>query len=117
VTEDEEADARHALSAHLPVVTWDALRVGLRIHYNSGWPNTSWTAEVRSAPVDDEVVVLYRSTPSGGRQRYVLLDRYEVEAATRSDWKPLRVGPMPRGAIRLATKRKAPLRRNGERGA
>ena len=70
-------DDRRALSHGCKPVKWPP-KVGDRIHYNSGWPHTSWSAEVR-AVVDDEVAVILKWTPTSGRARYDLLDSIAVK--------------------------------------
>jgi hypothetical protein len=80
-------EARRQLSKAFERVTWPP-REGARIHYNSGWSMTSWTAEVRSI-VDDEVAVIFETAARGGRSTYALLTRTQVDV-----WK-LRYGPLP----------------------
>jgi len=94
----DQGEVRRALSHGCELVTWPPA-VGDRIHYNSGWAHTSWSAEVR-AIVDDEVAVIAKWTPRSGRRRYDLLDRIAVgcwSTKTRGDgpgclWR----GPLPK---------------------
>ena len=71
-------------------------RVGARIYYDSGDPETSWSAEVR-AIVDGAAAVLLVS--HGGRY-YDVLSRSTFSAWTRDrdagSPGPLRAGPRPR---------------------
>lgn len=90
----DKGEERRKLSRGGEHVTWPP-KVGERIHYNSGWPHTSWSAEVR-AVVDEEVAVISKWTPTSGRARYDLLDRVAVRVwANKKDgclWK----GPLPK---------------------
>lgn len=88
------AKARRDLDADSELVTWPP-RVGARIHFNSGWARTSWTAEVR-ATVDDEVAVILRSRPAMGRHGYSLLGRIEVHVMTSGKEPSLFYGPLPK---------------------
>ncbi len=88
----DDAAAR-ALSEKFERVTWPP-RVGARVHYNSGWPRTSWTGEVRGI-VDDQVVVYLSSSPAyAGRSSYKLETRLGVEMQSKDG--TLRYGPIPR---------------------
>ena len=97
-----DEDRRRA-SADRPLVDFDALKPGDRIHYNSGWRQSSWSAEVRGT-IDGEVVVIRsahvdgRPGRHGARTRYALLDRFEVFAWSRPNdhEAPLRMGPIPK---------------------
>lgn len=83
-------------STDLEIVVWPP-RLGARIHWNSGWATTSWTAEVR-AIVDDEVAVIWKTVPVYGHSRYELMDRIQVMVS--GDYgRPtggLRYGPLPK---------------------
>lgn len=91
-------DKRRALSHECDPVTWPPT-VGGRIHYNSGWSQTSWSAEIR-AVVDSEVAVIRKWTPSSGRTRYDLLTRINVMVWARDngdgDRGSLWRGPLPK---------------------
>lgn len=90
----EASAKRRALSASMPHVEWPPA-VGARIHYNSGWAETSWTAEVR-AIVDGEVAVLWQTCPLAGRSNWEFLTRIQVDV-----WREiLRVGPLPKALTR-----------------
>lgn len=98
----EGAEMRE-LSSTLPLVDFAALKPGDRIHYNSGYVASSWTAEVRSSPIDGEVVVVRKSRVDGGARRnrgsssYDVLDRIFCEVASEQgkDRAALRMGPAP----------------------
>lgn len=89
-----EDDDRRALSSSKPILEWPP-KVGARIHLNSGWPHTSWTAEVR-AVVDDDVLVLRKTR--AGRTWWDLLDRIGFEVFGRREG-GLRGGPLPRALV------------------
>jgi len=89
---DMAANARRALSAGLPLMAWPPA-VGARVHYNSGWPHTSWTAEVRGV-VDGKVAVLRKTCPAFGKTRWDLLRRFEADIFK------VRVGRLPRALTR-----------------
>lgn len=101
---------RRALSLALPDATWPP-EVGDRLHYNSGWHETSWTGEVR-AVVDDRIAIVLANAPDGGARRgsqYQIVDRWWFEPDNGPLTKEpghkgrtkLRKGPIPR-AIRRA---------------
>lgn len=97
-----EGEPRRALSAKCEPVTWPPA-VGDRIHYNSGWAGTSWSAEVR-AVIDDEVAVIAKWKPTGkGRsgRRYDLLDRIAVMVWGNPKSGCLWKGPLPKGVAHL----------------
>lgn len=100
-TAQEARDRSEAIRAldHEPA-TWDRLKPGVRVHYNSGHGLTSWTAEVRSAPIDEDVVVVRRTAVNGGRYPiYVCITRLEVQLWTRPMQgvpAPFRLGSAPR---------------------
>jgi hypothetical protein len=86
-----DAAAAVRLSDGYELVRWPP-RLASRIHFNSGYPQTSWTAEVR-AVVDNEVVVVQRLAPAYAVDaQYSVLLRWEVENRQR----PLHYGPLPR---------------------
>lgn len=80
--------AMRALSLRSSEVEWPP-RLDARIHYNTGWPQTSWAGDVR-AVVDNAVAVVLRASASGP-ERYALLSRWDFEGPA-----PYRYGPLPR---------------------
>ena len=97
---EQRADARREASAKCAPVVFDELKPGDRIHLNSGWRRTSWTAEVRSAPIDGQVVVILRAAVNrdgraGSKRRYEVLDVLSCLVWSRPGgmlWK----GPIPK---------------------
>ena len=86
-----DADAVRALSERFDAVAWPP-RLDARIHYNTGWPHTSWTGDV-CAVVNDEVVVVFSKFPAHAKSgSYKLVHRWEFEDARI----PFRYGPIPR---------------------
>ena len=86
-----DAAAAARLSDTFELVQWPP-RLAARIHFNSGYPHTSWTAEIR-AVVDNEVAVLLKVSPAyAGQGHYAQLLRWEVENRAR----PIHYGPLPR---------------------
>ncbi len=59
-------------------------KIGMRVHYDTGWAHSSWSGTVR-AVVDDVYVVVRKWR--GARWRYELLNQYE--------WKHITAGPLP----------------------
>lgn len=92
MSEDWDDAAARTLSEKKPLVTWPPA-VGDRVHFNSGCPHTSWTAEVR-AVVDDRVVVLWRTVPANGWSSYDVMRRCSFDVFK------VRRGPLPRALTR-----------------
>jgi len=90
-------DAARALSDKYERVAWPP-RIGARVHYNSGWPQTSWTGEIR-AIVDDEVVVFFSKLPAyAERGSYKLESKIGFGVYSRGG--ALRYGSLPRPLCR-----------------
>jgi hypothetical protein len=74
-------------------------KVGERIHHDTGWPERSWSAEVR-AVVDDRVAVVKRWRKHKGWFVYELVEKLDVEIWNeRKDRDPETGyfnGPLPR---------------------
>lgn len=89
---NDEHDFSESLRAiDSPSVKWPP-KVGDRIHYNSGWHETSWSAEVRGV-IDDKAVIVRRPGKYG--LRYEVFDRTAFGVWTWSHG-PLRMGPLPK---------------------
>lgn len=82
-----------------PIPKWDNEAVrelsarSPRIHVNTGWSQTSWSADVR-AVVDDEVAVLFKQQAGVELGHYVLLHRWEIDGEHKS--RACRYGALPR---------------------